>query len=100
MVMGQVGLGSRKRFQTSNMAHLGCLRDGELLSVAGNPHESLTPTGYRGPANGLWASSGPLRSCLFSRQVRVMVPRARDQSLSLTITERDSVGCRIMPSET
>lgn len=33
MVMELVGLGARKRFQASDMVHLGCLGDGELLET-------------------------------------------------------------------
>lgn len=38
MVTELVSLGARKRFQTTDMVHLGCLGDGELMSAAGTPH--------------------------------------------------------------
>lgn len=64
-------------FQTSDMAHLGCLGDEELISAAGTSHQSLTPMRYGVPANVLRLSSGPLISCLFSGQANVVAPSGR-----------------------
>lgn len=82
VVMELVGLGAGKRFQTSDMVHLGCLGDGELMSAARSPYQSLTPIRCGVPANVLRTSSGPLISCLFSGQASVMAPRSqRSKSL-------------------